>query len=154
VRSGFRCEVGRQFAHAVVEVRVVDDLVDQSTGTGFRCVDAFAEENEPAGGVVAGHLGESLGAAPGRDDAEVDLGPGDQCPVGGDTEITRKREFTATSKCIPVDGRDDRGRKRLKRDHHLLAQFTVGVCLRDVHVDHLCDIGPSDKCVLAGAGHD
>ena len=94
--------VGHQFSRRT-------ELVDQADFESLRGGNGFAEEDHVQCLGPADHLGQSLGAAPAGNDAEVQLGEAqhDLGGVGHDPELAAQGQFQSTPQGKAVDGGDN-----------------------------------------------
>src|SRR6056297_1230005 len=149
-----RGQRSRQFVDPVVERVVRDDLADEADVGRLRGVDPLAEEDQALRRLVADEPREPLGAAPPRNDTQIDLGLPEHGALRGDPEVARQRQLAPAAEGVAVDGRDRRRRERLDRVGDAVAQFGVRLRLRRRQFDHVGDVRPRDERVVARAGQD
>ncbi len=135
-----------------------DHLVDQANPIGFLRRDHVAGQDHLDGLALAHEAGQSLCAAPSRDNAQIDLWLPQPGPVGADAHVARHRQLQPTAEAKAVDSGDDWFGRCLdleKGPVPSLDEFAGAglVGAFELRLD-LWDICPGDKGVCAPTGDD
>src|SRR5262249_10229066 len=127
------------------------DRVDEAEAERLRGVDGAPAEDQILGDGEPGDARQPLGAAPTRDDPEVDLGLAELCRARREAQVTRERELAAAAKSETVHGRDRWLRHGLEQPARLVAERAPALRLLGLEAAHVLDVGARDEGPVAGA---
>src|SRR5262249_44632634 len=125
--------------------------VDEAEAERLLGVDRAPAEDQILGDGEPGDARQPLGAAPTRDDPEVDLGLAELGRARREAQVTRERELAAAAKRETVHGRDRWLRHGLEQPARLVAERAPALRLLGLEAAHVLDVGARDEGPVAGA---
>src|SRR5207249_7213440 len=106
------------------------------------------------GDAQAAHAGETLSAAPARNDPEIHLWLAKLRGTRRVANVTRQRQLATTAQSEAVDRRDRRLGHCLEQPACLVPQRAPLLGCLDVEAAHVFDVGSCDERLLTRAGED